>query len=418
VKNASGTAHPRTRDVACSLRIGYLVNQYPKISHTFIRTEIAALEALGVEIERFSIRHTAERLIDSEDLAEERRTRILLEPGVDGIKSLLQACMRPILLGRALALAVRMGFKSERGVARHLMYLAEACVLRRWAINADVQHIHAHFGTNPTAVALLCHSLGGPAFSFTVHGPEEFDKPGPISLEKKIQYAAFVVGVSDFGRAQLWRYTAASQWEKIRVVRCSVDSRFIRNEAAEIPDAPRLVCVGRLCEQKGQLLLIRAASVLNERGIECDLVLVGDGEMRSLLETEISKHGLAERVRITGWQTPEQVTGHIENSRAMVLPSFAEGLPIVIMEALALHRPVISTYVAGIPELVIPGETGWLVPAGAVSPLVDAMQDVLQCDRDRLARMGQAGNKRVLALHDAGKSARQLKQLISEGAIK
>ncbi|MEX2123293.1 MAG: glycosyltransferase [Woeseia sp.] len=326
--------------------------------------------------------------------------------------AILRAARRPAGLARAAVLAVRIGFKSERGLARHLAYLAEACILREWAEESGVQHIHAHFGTNSAAVAMLCNALGGPSYSFTVHGPEEFDKPGLISLATKIRHAAFVAGVSDFGRAQLWRYTAAPEWDKINVVRCGVDPRFLQDSQSAVPDHPRLVCAGRLCEQKGQLVLLKAASELKASGVRFELVLVGDGILRQTLEAEIDNLNLRDCVRITGWQTPEQVREHIENSRAMVLPSFAEGLPVVLMEALALHRPVISTYVAGIPELVVPGETGWLVPAGAISPLANAMKEVLNCPPGRLTEMGGAGYRRVAAQHDARKNARQLQELI------
>lgn len=400
------------------LCIGYLINQYPKISHTFVRTEIAGIEALGTVVHRFSIRPTPDQLIDSEDLAEEKRTRVLLRAGGDVFSSLLQACKRPGALARAAVMAAGIGFRSERGVARHMVYLAEACILRKWAQESGVRHIHAHFGTNSAAVAMLCHELGGPSYSFTVHGPEEFDKADSISLSIKIQNAAFVVAVSNFGRAQLWRHTVATDWGKIHVVRCGVDRSFIEYPSTVVPNSPRLVCVGRLCEQKGQLVLLRAASELKNSGIDFQLVLVGDGELRSMLDAAIDDLDLHENVRITGWQSPQQVRDHIENSKAMVLPSFAEGLPVVIMESLALRRPVISTYVAGIPELVVPGETGWLVPAGAISPLVMAMKEVLDCDPSRLAELGMAGHKRVRDLHDAGRNAQQLNQLIYDVAMR
>ena len=140
-----------------------------------------------------------------------------------------------------------------------------------------------------------------------------------------------------------------------------------------MPDRPRLVNVGRLTEQKGQLLLIEAAAHLHAQGIDFELVIVGDGPFRGKLERLIDQHGLRDRVRITGFLNNHGVRLELEAARALVMPSFAEGLPVVIMEALALGRPVISTYVAGIPELVEPGRSGWLIPAGAVEPLAAAM---------------------------------------------
>ena len=396
------------------MRIGYLVNQYPKISHTFVRTEIEGHEALGTVVERYSVRPSPDQLIDKSDLREQTRTRVVLDSKLEIVLGFLAALATPIALGRAVLMTLKIGVRSERGLLRHFAYLLEACVVRRWAWKAGVQHIHSHFGTNSTAVAMLCRALGGPGYSFTVHGPEEFDKPGLISLATKIDHAEFVVAVSEFGRAQLWRLTRAPDWDKVHVVRCGVDARFLHAEAAPVADTCRLVSVGRLSEQKGQLVLLRAAAALKKAGVPFDLVLIGDGELRDVLEETIRALALEECVTLAGWQTPEQIREQIEACRAVVIPSFAEGLPVVIMEALALRRPVISTYVAGIPELVIPGETGWLVPAGSVSLLVEAMRDALESDTGSLQVMGDNGRSIVRNRHDAAKNAAQLNALIGE----
>lgn len=396
------------------MRIGYLVNQYPKISHTFIRTEIAGLERAGTEVERFSIRPSPDELIDSADRVEAERTRVLLRASApEMLAGVAGTSVHPSAVARAVVTATRMGFASERGIGRHFAYLAEACLLRAWARGAGLQHIHAHFGTNSAAVAMLCHGLGGPGFSFTVHGPEEFDKAGPISLAAKLRHARFTVAVSDFGRSQLWRHCPPADWQKVHVVRCGVDGAFMQGDFAPVPETPRLVCVGRLCEQKGQLVLLQAAAELKRQGLSFELVLVGDGEMRVEVESAIADLGLRDQVAITGWQSAEQVRRHIGASRALVLPSFAEGLPVVIMEALAMCRPVISTWVAGIPELVRPGENGWLAPAGAVAPLAAAMREALALPAAKLEEMGRAGRELVAEQHDADRNARTLNDLFA-----
>ena len=399
------------------MRIGYLVNQYPKISHTFIRAEIEGLENLGTEVTRFSIRQSPEALIDEKDLLEAKRTRVLLRaPVAQAVRALVGLAARPLTLGQAIALANRMGINSAFKLGRHYAYLAEASLLKKWAEDAGVQHIHAHFGTNSTTVAMLCRALGGPTYSFTVHGPEEFDKAETISLSAKLRDALFTVAVSDFGRSQLWRYCPHSDWGKIHVIRCGVDRAFSEATCQGVPHAPQLVCVGRLCEQKGQLLLLHAAARLKNIGQEFQLVLVGDGEMRGVLESAITSLDLQNQVTITGWQSPDQVRQHIRASRALVLPSFAEGLPVVIMEALAMCRPVISTYVAGIPELVKSGVNGWLTPAGSLSPLVDAMREALTAAPARLNEMGRHGRKGVEDEHDSRKNASELNKLFVQAA--
>lgn len=394
------------------MKIAYLINQYPKVSHSFVRREIAALEALGVEVKRFSVRAVEEALKDPADQQEKEITEVLLNDKIGLVWSLLGSFFSvPFETASAMQTAIRMGLRSDRGVIRHLAYLAEAAGLKEALLKQGAQHVHAHFGTNSATVALLCRQLGGPSFSFTVHGPEEFDKPDLIQLADKIKASAFVAAISSFGRSQLFRRADSRDWSKVQIVRCGVDDSFLEPQHSPPPSAPRMVCVGRLCEQKGQSLLVQAAAALKARGYDFELVLVGDGEMRAEVEGLIEEHGLQEQIRITGWASGEEVRKELLEARCMVLPSFAEGLPVVIMEALALERPVLSTYVAGIPELVVPGESGWLVPAGSIEALTDAMEAVLKADPETLARHGKAGREAVLARHDASKIAEGLKAL-------
>ncbi|MDP2247510.1 MAG: glycosyltransferase family 4 protein, partial [Nitrosomonadales bacterium] len=297
---------------------------------------------------------------------------------------------------------------ADRPWPYHLVYLAEACRIVPWMRSFGAQHVHAHFGTNSAEVVMLARFLGGPQYSFTVHGPEEFDKPQFIKLKEKVRHSAFVVAISSYGRSQLYRWVDFSDWEKVKVVHCGLETAFHEEYAVPITDAPRLVCVGRLCEQKGQMLLIRAVSKLILSGVNVQLVLAGDGEMRSDIESLLQQSALQDRVHITGWISGEEVRKEILSARALVLPSFAEGLPVVIMEAMALRRPVLSTYVAGIPELVRPGEGGWIFPAGDVDALESALRQVLSFPPEDLERMGLAGRARVLKDHSIDIEAARL----------
>jgi glycosyltransferase involved in cell wall biosynthesis len=291
------------------------------------------------------------------------------------------------------------------------VYLAQACRLRQWLRESGATHLHAHFGTNPAEVAMLTHALGGPPWSFTVHGPEEFDRPAALHLGEKLRRAAFAVAVSSYGRSQLYRWVEHRHWHKLHVVHCGLDPDFLAAPPLPPPAAPRLVCVGRLCEQKGQLLLVQAAARLMQRGVDFELILAGDGEMRGEVQALIDAFGLAGRVRITGWISGADVREHLLAARALVLASFAEGLPVAIMEAMALRRPVVATLVAGIPELVREGEHGWLVPAGDVEALASAMQACLRLEPDTLAHMGEAARRRVLERHDVDVEAAKLAAL-------
>jgi colanic acid/amylovoran biosynthesis glycosyltransferase len=397
------------------MTIAYLVNQYPKVSHSFIRREIRAIEASGIQVARFSIRSCESELVDPADQEELEKTRVVLRVG---ILRLFLELVRVFLYNPkkwmlGIWLAIKVGSSSKRGILIHIIYLAEACILLRWFDELGVTHVHAHFGTNSTTVAMLCHEIGGPPYSFTVHGPEEFDSAESLALREKINRANFVVAISSFGKSQLYRWCDYQQWKKIHIVHCGVDENFFNQNITSISTEPNIVCVGRLCEQKGHLLLLEAVHQLAALGYKCNLTLVGDGPLRPRIEALMKQYNLEELVKITGWASTAEVQQYILNSRVLVLPSFAEGLPVVIMEALALKRPVISTYIAGIPELVETGVNGWLVPAGEVEALTVAIRKALELPKEQLEQMGEAGFLSVIQKHNVATEASKLAKLFS-----
>src|SRR5262245_50494880 len=194
-----------------AVKLAYLVNQYPTPSHAARRRELLAVEAAGAEVFRYSIRRTTDALVDPVDQSEAERTTTLLDVGLHGLAwaAITEALSRPRRFWRALALGVRIGLHSDRGLLRNLVYVAEACVLRRSLERRGVQHVHSHFGTNGTAVAMLCRELGGPPYSFTVHGPYEFDAITGLAMDRKIARASFVVAISYFCRSQLFRWCSS-----------------------------------------------------------------------------------------------------------------------------------------------------------------------------------------------------------------
>jgi glycosyltransferase involved in cell wall biosynthesis len=315
------------------MRVTYIINQYPKVSHTFIRREILALERLGFSVQRIAMRGWNDEQIDAEDINEQIKTQYVLK---NGAIPLLLAALKvifntPLAFIKALILAIRMGFKADRPLVYHFIYLLEACQASLWSSQFKATHIHAHFGTNPSEVAMLMGVLGDVPYSFTVHGPEEFDRPLFLKMAEKINRSKFVVAISSFGKSQLQRWVAFSQWPKIKIVHCGLESSFYQVDSVAIPNKPKLLCVGRLCEQKGQLLLIEAAKKLADNQVDFELVLAGDGEMRQEIEALIAQYALQNRVSITGWISSDAVRKHILDAQILVLPSFAEGLPVVIM---------------------------------------------------------------------------------------
>lgn len=387
------------------LHIAYLVNWYPAPSHSFIRREILALEALGQRVDRHSIRPGLVGAQGGPDADELLRTQAILS----GNKLRLLLVALGVLLGRplralrALRVAWQLGRRADRGRLVHLAYWLEALILLPRLRGVD--HLHAHFGTNSAMVALLCRELGGPPFSLTVHGPDEFERFEGIALRQKVARAAFVAAISDFCRSQLWRIVDVADWSKVVLVRCGVDQAFLQPALRPIPSAPELLWVGRLAAEKGIPVLVEACRLLRQRGIAFRLRLVGGGPLEAWLRQQLAAAGLAEAVQLLGWQTPEQIREHLDASRGLLLSSFAEGLPVVLMEAMARGRPVVATRIAAIPELVESGISGWVVPPARADLLADAIGQLLGASPEQLAAMGAAGRATVEQAHDCAREA-------------
>jgi len=411
----------RSNDFGAAMQIAYLVNTYPKPSHTFIRREIAALERLGWQVHRFAMRSDRGALVDPVDFAEDDRTEHVLEKG---LKTLLPTALRwlvnhPKAALAGLTMALRCGRQGKAGgpgtggIPRHLIYLVEAAYIASRSADLGIKHIHAHFGTNSATVAMLANALAGPSFSFTVHGPEEFDAPRAFSFPEKIARAKFTVGISSFCRSQLFRWCQIGDWPKIKVVHCGVNAAGYPPIAPMPEGGPHLVAIGRLTEQKGFPLLIETMAIAAKRHPGLQLTICGDGELRSLIDAEIARHGIADRIHIAGWIDETGVRAAIAAAHALILPSLAEGLPMVVIEAMACGRPVISTAINGVPELLTAAE-GWLVPAGDPAALADAIDLLAQTPNAVLAQMGQSARSRALARHDGDIEAAKLAALFAE----
>lgn len=399
------------------MKIAYILNTYPAPSHSFIRREIRALEGLGVTVLRLAMRRWDGPLPDPADREEEARTRYVLGNGALGLLGGLwhMLLLRPLGLIQAFFQAIGLGRRSESGVIRHLIYWAEAASVARLTRTAGADRMHAHFGTNAATVAMLARTMGAPPFSFTVHGPEEFDKPGLIGLSAKLRSADFAVGVSSYGRSQLMRHVSPRHWDRLHVVHCGIVPENFA-DPVPLPDVRplRLVAVGRMAEQKGHPVLIDALARVAQRGVAVETVLVGDGPMRPDLERAIARHGLEGSVRLAGWLDEDGVRAELDDAHALVLPSFAEGLPVVLMEAMAAARPVIATWVAGIPELVCPGRNGWLVPPGDSDALFEAILAMATTPHDTLALMGRSARARALSRHSVEIEAAKLSRLFAQ----
>jgi colanic acid/amylovoran biosynthesis glycosyltransferase len=399
--------------VFSNMRIAYFTNQYPAPSHTFIRREIVALEARGHDLHRYTIRQSSTPLVDADDMLEAGKTRYISRLGIAGfaVHILSSVFRNPLGMLKAIAHTKMYADAAGRTYFKHLAYLLEAAILADWCRRDKIAHLHVHFGTNPSTIAALAHQISGIKFSFTAHGADEFDRPISWGLGHKVRAAAFTVSVCSYGRGQLMRWATPYDWAKIHVVHCGIDNQYLVDEANELSTEKRLLCVARLSSEKGHVLLLEAAKILRSEGHEFKLILAGDGPLRDHLEREVKRLALSDLVTFLGTISQEDVRREMLLARAFVLPSFAEGLPVVLMETMALRRAAISTYVAGIPELVRP-ENGWLIPAGDAHALSRAMCEALTGGDTELSQKGEFGRRRVLERHDIQTSAAQLERLI------
>lgn len=402
------------------MRIAYLVSLYPAPSHTFIRREVDALRTRGLDIHTFSVRRTPEAQLSAQDRAEADRTFSVVPASP---ASLLAANLgalsrRPGRFLSTLRLALGHRVPGVRALLWAVFHFAEAMVLARELRRRRTDHLHNHFANAGATVGLLAaHFLRLP-WSLTLHGISETDYPAGLLLGRKLAHARFAACVSWFGRAQAMRVTPAEQWRKFAIVRCGLDlaetdrARPVRAASRAVP---RVICVGRLSPEKGQLGLLEAVAALRARGIGCELVLVGDGPAREEVERRIASLGLGDTVLMKGRMGEADTLAEIGGADLLVLPSFMEGLPIVLMEAMALGVPVVASRVAGVPELVEDGVGGALFRPADWGELADRMAALVR-DPALRARYAAAARAKVEAEFDIAKAITPLPTLFAQAA--
>ncbi|WP_282058321.1 glycosyltransferase family 4 protein [Lentibacter algarum] len=389
------------------MKIAYLTGEYPRATDTFIQREVAGLRAAGLTVETASIRRTGEEHhVGQEQREEAARSFHVLEAAKNPIRLLKShgalIVTHPRRWLSALALAWRTAPKGLRGRAYQMIYFAEAGVLARHMQAARVQHLHNHIAKSSCTVAMLASELTNIPYSFTLHGPDIFFEPHHWRLDEKIARAKFVSCISHFCRSQAMAFSEPKHWGKLHIVHCGVEP--LRYHGT--PQGEALLFVGRLAAVKGLPVLLRALAHVPE----ATLTIVGDGPQRGDIEALIDALNLHERVQLMGYRSQDEVAELLSQSRALVLPSFAEGLPVVLMEAMAAGLPVITTQIAGVPELVKDRENGWLVAAGDEDGLRGAIEALLAAP-ERAHEMGRAGRATVMAEFDAGVEARRLARL-------
>jgi colanic acid/amylovoran biosynthesis glycosyltransferase len=404
--------------------IGYLVSRYPAISHTFILNEVRALRGLGFRISVASI-NSADRTPDAftaEEVEEAGQCYYVKRAGIRGAFGALAWALRrrPGATLSGLVFALRLGGADLGKWLYGLFYFIEALMVGRWLQESEIRHLHVHFATPAATVGLICKHVFPIRFSFMVHGPDEFyDAPG-YRLVEKINGADFVLAIGSFARSQLMKLSAVTQWSKFDVCPLGVDpERFQPRPERSAPNPVEVICVGRLVPAKGQHILVRAMGRLRDRGVPVRLRLVGDGPDRASLEREAAALDLGERVIFEGAVNADRVRVLYRDADIFALASFAEGIPIVLMEAMAMQIPCVSTRITGIPELIRDGTDGLLVMPSDIEELADAIQRLVTDPRLRQT-LGEAGRARVLEKYHLGRNTERLAEtfrarLASEG---
>ena len=376
--------------------IAYLTGEYPKASHTFIQREIAALRDHGAVVDVSAIRRPGSADITGpEEQAAQSETFFVLARAKNPIhllgSHLALLGRNPLRWIRTLTLALKSGRPGLRGLLWQVFYFLEAGVLARHLQRRKAAHLHNHFGDSSASVAMLTAKLANIPFSFTLHGPAEFFAPEAWRLDIKAANAAFVVCITHFCRSQAMIFSDPEHWDKFKIVHCGVSPERYGFEPATTEGPLQFLFVGRLTPLKGLRVLFAAFEKVRSERPGITLKVIGDGPDRAWADAEAARIG---GIKMLGFQSQDTVAEELSAADALVLPSFAEGLPVVFMEALAAARPVIASRVAGVGELVVEGETGLLVSPGDQAGLEQALFKL--CDTPQLRKdMGLAGRRRV-----------------------
>lgn len=407
--------------VGTTRRIGYVMTHYPKLAQTFIRSEIEGLEQRGIEILPFAMNAPSPSdLARPSDRSEMQRTVYLKR---DGRQHLAQALANAARRGlgatlRQMASAAGFGGGDLRTKTWRVFHLAEALIVWDHCERNGVRHLHAQFAGPSATIAMLATRLGNAlstdepwTFSMTIHGSTDFQNEDEIGLRAKLAEASMLVVISDYLRAQCMRVSDYADWHKIDVVKVGIDlDQFpLRADEPEV-SPPRIAIVGRLSEEKGHLILFEAVAQLLARGCEVHVDVVGDGPLSEELRQAVVELDVCRAVQFHGELAPAAVGELLRSTSLFCLPSFSEGIPVSIMEAMACGVPVVTTAITGIPELVVDGVTGFTVTASRSDLLADAIERCLS-DANLRSKLVAAGRERVATLHNVDTNLDQLADL-------
>jgi colanic acid/amylovoran biosynthesis glycosyltransferase len=401
-------------------RMAYLSAQHPMLSMIFIVREIAQLEQLGFDIEVASVNNSdrPRDKLTAIEAAQADKTYYIKAHGLGGALAAHAHTLftRPLRYLRGWRYALSLAGLDLRALAMQCLYLTEALMLGRWMQRRQLAHVHVHLGSQPATVGLLAKQVFDIGLSITVHGADEFYDAWRQHLAQKVEHADFIVCISNFARSQLMFVSDSRHWDNLVVCRLGIDVTLFqpRPYTRTRADQPfHILCVGRLSAAKGQQLLIEAVARLRDMGRPVSLNIVGGGVNMPVLQALVQQHGLADVVTLPGPVNQDRIREHYQRADCFAMASFAEGVPVVLMEAMSMQIPCVTSHITGIPELITHDENGLLTPPSNVDGLVEQL-DRLIADPALARRLGEAARTQVQMHYDLQGNVAKLAAIFAE----
>lgn len=405
---------------AGEFRVAYVMTHYPRVALTYIAGEIDEVERRDGRIFPIVMNMpNAEDLTSEEARDRQRRSSYLKSsPMRVAAATLGVAARHPVKMARLLFAAFHSARSDLSIMARRIVHLSYSALAAKICRDQNIRHLHAQFGLAPATIAWFASEILNfdshtqSTWSFTIHGFHDFVNETDSRLDLKGGSASFVICVSDFTRSQLCRVTDPRYWERFHVIRCGIDlAAFSLRKPRLQREVPRVAIVGRLSPEKGHAILLEAASKLSRGGTPVDVEIIGDGSFHDQIRNLSIKLGIEKRVIFSGELLPDEIACRLADADIFCMASFAEGLPISIMEAMAVGVPVVTTWIGGIPELAVNDVTALTVPPGNSDALAAAIKRLVT-DRTLAEKLSSAARVAVEQLHSQERNGAQLAEIL------
>jgi colanic acid/amylovoran biosynthesis glycosyltransferase len=416
--------HEMTDALSPSLNLAYVMTHYPRVALTFIAGEIDEVERRGSKVFPVVMNTPLATDFATKEARERQRASLYLKasPG-RVIAAVLSTWLRhPMSMSRLTMTAIGSAKSDLRLMARRLAHLSYAALTARHCVSHNIRHLHAQFGLAPATIAWFASSILNfssakvSTWSFTIHGFQDFVDETDARLDLKGASASFVICISDFTRSQLCRVTDPNLWGRFHVVRCGIDlAAFPYREFRPMRAVPRIVILGRLSPEKGHGILLEAAGRLARQNVPVEVEIIGDGPFAETIRHQERALGLEGRIIYAGELPPDEVARRLTEADLFCMASFSEGLPISIMEAMAIGVPVVTTWIGGIPELAVDEVTAMTIPPGNSDALAAAIKRLVS-DPALCEELVVKARAKVEHLHSRHHNGAQLFKLLSSEA--